>query len=470
MSTKLNLFICLCTLAFFHGCSAYLRHHEGAGHRQQQQQQKYGQCDIQRLTASEPNRRIRAEAGVTEVWDQNTPGFRCAGVVAVRFVIQPGGLLLPFYSNAPSLTFVDQGKGVQGVVIPGCPATFQSEFQSESESSRSISDEHQKVFRIREGDVIPSPAGVVQWTHNDGDTDLVGVSLFDAKSFHNQLDENVRSFFLAGQSQSSSKHQESPEGFIGGNILSGFHKEILQEVFRGADQETISKIRSERDERGSIVQAKDLKLQIVGESQQEEERVGRRGANGVEESICNLKFRHNIADPYNTDFSYARAGRISTLNSNILPILEIIRLSAERVVLYKNAILGPKWNVNGHSVLYVRDGEGRVQVVGDGGEAVFDDVVKRGQILVVPQGFAVVVKAGGEGLEWVELRTNDNVVSSPIAGRTSVLSSIPAEVLAKAYGISEGQAFKLKNARKEVGIFRPFESREETERERYDVV
>uniref|UniRef100_A9NJG2 13S globulin seed storage protein n=1 Tax=Fagopyrum tataricum TaxID=62330 RepID=13S_FAGTA len=515
MSTKLILSFSLCLMVL--SCSAQAAqlwpwrkgqdsrpHH---GHQQFQQQ-----CDIQRLTASEPSRRVRSEAGVTEIWDHNTPEFRCTGFVAVRYVIQPGGLLLPSYSNAPYITFVEQGRGVQGVVIPGCPETFQSDSEypqsqrgqhsRESESQESSrGDQHQKIFRVREGDVIPSPAGVVQWTHNDGDQDLISVTLLDANSFHNQLDENVRSFFLAGQSQQGreerrsqqqtreeggdrqSRESDDVEALIGANILSGFQDEILHELFRDVDRETISKLRGENDQRGFIVQAQDLKLRVPEDSEEGYERQrgdrkrderGSGRSNGLEQAFCNLKFRQNVNRPSHADVFNPRAGRINTVNSNNLPILEFLQLSAQHVVLYKNAIIGPRWNLNAHSALYVTRGEGRVQVVGDEGKSVFDDNVQRGQILVVPQGFAVVVKAGRQGLEWVELKNNDNAITSPIAGRTSVLRAIPVEVLANSYDISTEEAYKLKNGRQEVEVFRPFQSRyekeEEKERERFSIV
>nr|BAO50859.1 13S globulin [Fagopyrum esculentum] len=538
MSTKLILSFSLCLMVL--SCSAQLlpwqkgqRSRPHHGHQQFQHQ-----CDIQRLTASEPSRRVRSEAGVTEIWDHDTPEFQCAGFVAIRVVIQPGGLLLPSYSNAPYITFVEQGRGVQGVVVPGCPETFQSgsEFeyprsergrhsrqseseesspgdqryrQSESEESSrgdqssrqseseesSPGDQHQKIFRIREGDVIPSPAGVVQWTHNNGDNDLISITLYDANSFQNQLDENVRNFFLAGQSKQSredrrsqrqtreegsdrqSRESDDDEALLEANVLSGFQDEILQEIFPNVDQETISKLRGETDQRGFIVQARDLKLRVPEEYEEElqrergdRKRGGSGGSNGLEQAFCNLKFKQNVNRPSRADVFNPRAGRINTVNSNNLPILEFIQLSAQHVVLYKNAILGPRWNLNAHSALYVTRGEGRVQVVGDEGRSVFDDNVQRGQILVVPQGFAVVLKAGNEGLEWVELKNDDNAITSPIAGKTSVLRAIPVEVLANSYDISTKEAFRLKNGRQEVEVFRPFQSRDEKQRERFSRV
>lgn len=83
-----------------------------ARHQQQQQKQQQlpqNQCQIGRIDALEPYDRIQAEAGVTEFWNADEKQFQCAGVEFLRHVIQPGGLLLPSYVNAPLLSFIEKG-------------------------------------------------------------------------------------------------------------------------------------------------------------------------------------------------------------------------------------------------------------------------------------------------------------------------------------------------------------------------
>lgn len=77
------------------------------GSRQQQQQQ--GECQIQRISAQEPSDRLQSEAGETEFWNNNNEQFQCAGVSLIRHNIQPRGLLLPSYTNAPLLVYIEQG-------------------------------------------------------------------------------------------------------------------------------------------------------------------------------------------------------------------------------------------------------------------------------------------------------------------------------------------------------------------------
>lgn len=80
-------------------------------------------------------------------------------------------------------------------------------------------------------------------------------------------------------------------------------------------------------------------LRVLGPQSREEEREegGRWGRddNGVEETFCTLRLKHNIADPRRADVYNPRGGRISSLNSLNLPILSYLQLSAERGVLYK---------------------------------------------------------------------------------------------------------------------------------------
>jgi len=96
------------------------------------------------------------------------------------------------------MMYVLQGEGLHGASIPGCPETFQysqqqSQSQSQSQSgSQGREDEHQKVRQIREGDVIALPTGIAHWIYNNGQSNLVVVSLHDIGNADNQLDQLFR--------------------------------------------------------------------------------------------------------------------------------------------------------------------------------------------------------------------------------------------------------------------------------------
>lgn len=52
---------------------------------------------------------MKSEAGITDYFDEDNEQFRCAGVSAIRRVIEPNGLLLPSFSNAPRLIYIVKG-------------------------------------------------------------------------------------------------------------------------------------------------------------------------------------------------------------------------------------------------------------------------------------------------------------------------------------------------------------------------
>ena len=105
------LSLTLCFLVLFNCCFAQIEQVSSRHGRQQQGQRRSqrSECQIDRINALEPARKIRSEAGVTEIWDENDEQFQCAGVVVIRHTINNRGLLLPAYSNAPKLIYVEQG-------------------------------------------------------------------------------------------------------------------------------------------------------------------------------------------------------------------------------------------------------------------------------------------------------------------------------------------------------------------------
>ncbi|KAF5937509.1 hypothetical protein HYC85_025015 [Camellia sinensis] len=431
---------------------AQTKHHRCKKESQQQQ----GECQIERLNAQEPQRRIEAEAGYTEFWDSDDDQFQCAGVAACRNVINPQGLLLPSYTSAPALLYVLQGKGFQGIMIPGCPETFQSSQQSQEGQSRRFQDQHQKIRNLREGDVIALPAGIAHWCYNNGEQDLVLLIVEDTSNNHNQLDNNPRKFFLAGNPQQSQQQQQQKKQQNQGNVLAGMDVDTLAEVFR-VDRETASRLQGQDDRRGHIVRAEsDLQVirpQRTREEQEREERGYEGRDNGLEETICSATLRQNIDDPSRADFFNPRAGRLTILNSLTLPILSFLQLSAERGVLYRDAIMAPQYTLNAHSIIYATRGEAHMQIVDHRGQSVFNERIQEGQMVVVPQNFVVVKQAGSDGFEWVALKTNERAIFSTLAGHTSALRAIPVDVLANAYQISRDEAMKLKRRRDESIMF-----------------
>ncbi len=61
--------------------------------------------------------------------------------------------------------------------------------------------------------------------------------------------------------------------------------------------------------------------------------------NGLEENFCTIKARVNIENPSRADSYNPRAGKISSVNSQKFPILNLIQMSATRVNLYQVFII-----------------------------------------------------------------------------------------------------------------------------------
>uniref|UniRef100_A0ACD5WHJ3 Uncharacterized protein n=1 Tax=Avena sativa TaxID=4498 RepID=A0ACD5WHJ3_AVESA len=450
-------------------------------------------CRFDRLQAFEPLRQVRSQAGITEYFDEQNEQFRCAGVSVIRRVIEPQGLLLPQYHNAPGLVYILQGRGFTGLTFPGCPATFQQQFQPFDQAqfaqgqskSQNLKDEHQRVHHIKQGDVVALQAGIVHWCYNDGDAPIVAFYVFDVNNNANQLEPRQKEFLLAG----NNKREQQ----FGQNIFSGFSVQLLSEAL-GISQQAAQKIQSQNDQRGEIIRVSQglqlLKPFVsqqgpvehqayqpiqsqeeqstqyqVGQSPQYQEGQSTQyqsrqswdqSFNGLEENFCSLEARQNIENPKRADTYNPHAGRITHLNSKNFPTLNLVQMSATRVNLYQNAILSPYWNINAHSVMHMIQGRARVQVVNNHGQTVFNDILRHGQLLIIPQHYVVLKKAEREGCQYISFKTNPNSMVSYIAGKTSILRALPVDVLANAYRISRQEAQNLKNNRgEEFGAFTP---------------
>nr|AIO11048.1 11S globulin [Murraya paniculata] len=456
----------LCFLVLFNACFAQIEQVTGITREERQQRQQrqrfQTQCNFQNLNALEPQQKVESEAGVTEFWDQNNEQLQCANVAVFRHRIQQRGLLVPAYTNTPEIFYVVQGSGIHGAVFPGCAETYQDSQQQQSFQGSRSQDQHQKVRQLREGDIIALPAGAAHWIYNNGRDQLVLVALVDVGNSQNQLDQYFRKFYLGGNpqpelqgySQSQGSRDQGSQGSEGGdrsrrggNIFSGFDERLLAEAFN-VNPDVIKRLQSPQMQRGIIVRVEEelrvLSPQRGGE--QEEEFQGKetmasrklsvQGDNGIEETLCTMKLKQNINDPSAADVYNPRAGRVTTVNRFNLPILRYLQLSAEKGNLYQNALTAPHWNLNAHSIVYITRGNGRMQIVAENGENVFDGQIREGQLIVVPQGFAVVKRAGNRGLEWISFKTNDVAMTSQLAGRASVIRGLPLDVIQNSFQVS----------------------------------
>ncbi|KAF3950468.1 hypothetical protein CMV_023785 [Castanea mollissima] len=445
MAKSIFLYTSLCLLVLFNGCLATQR---------SWQQQQFNQCQLDRLNALEPNNRIEADAGVIESWDPNDQQFQCVGVAVVRRTIEPNGLLLPHYTNAPQLIYIQRGYGICGTILPSCPNTYQESQQEQGQDRRfqqqEEQDQHQKIQNFKQGDIIALPAGVAHWLYNDDESEVVAVTFLDTNNQANQLDENPRHFYLAGNPEDEFQLQDrSPRGQRqrrlqqqgqgrderrrhqqhgqGNNVFSGFRTANLAEIFN-VHEDTIRNLQGLQKDRGNIVRVKG-RLQVARPP------------------------RENIHDPSRANIYNPEAGRISTLNSHNLPVLHWLQLSAEFRRLHRDATRLPT-RVGLNRWAYENDGENENE------NSSTDELWVENEI-----GFGWIVKrASSEGFEWVAFKTNDNAQISPLAGQTSVLRAIPVDVLANAFQLRKEDIseLKLNLLQQEDSVIRPSRSSSQT--------
>eukprot|EP00253_Pinus_taeda_P003407 PITA_03407 len=142
---------------------------------------------------------------------------------------------------------------------------------------------------------------------------------------------------------------------------------------------------------------------------------------------------------------------MNIVNRFKLPVLKYLRLGVERFVLRPRAMSVPWWRMNAHAIMYVTRGEGRMEVVGEGGRNVFNGCVREGQVIVIPQFYAVIREAGDEGLEWITFTTSD---------LQSVLKAMPEEVVRAAYRIDQNEVEQvMRNRERDTFILPPSSTR-----------
>lgn len=329
-------------------------------------------------------------------------------------------------------------------------------------------DEHQKIHRIREGDVIAIPAGVATWGYNDGNQDLVYVTFVDLNNDDNQLDQNLRGFLLGG-GQSDQQRQSRPtwgrrtyqigegreaggQSLMSANVFQGFDEELIAEAF---DVPTETVRRMQNDNRGIIVRCQEEMSFVTEEEQQMQEmdrwRQSKGGRysindeeNGIEETYCSMKIKHNLEKPLQADFFSRDAGKINVVNRDKLPILGYLDMSAERGTILPNAMYTPHWSMTDHRVVYVVAGELQVQISDDKGNQIMNNRVQEGEMFVIPQFYATMGMAGNQGCEYLTFKTSGKPMKHQMAGYTSVMRAMPIDVISNSFQMSPREAEQLK--------------------------
>ena len=137
------------------------------------------------------------------------------------------------------------------------------------------------------------------------------------------------------------------------NIFSGFSTELLSEAL-GVSSQVARQLQCQNDQRGEIVRVEhglsllqpyaSLQEQEQGqvqsreryqEGQYQQSQYGSGCSNGLDETFCTMRVRQNIDNPNRADTYNPRAGRVTNLNTQNFPILNLVQMSAVKVNLYQ---------------------------------------------------------------------------------------------------------------------------------------
>lgn len=116
------------------------------------------------------------------------------------------------------------------------------------------------------------------------------------------------------------------------SIFSGFSEELLAEAYN--IPETVARRLQEDDNRrGIIVRCQDEMRRMMRPDEDEQEGQ-RRLVNGLEETICTIKYQYNLDTQQESDVFSRQAGRVNIVNRHKLPILRYLDMSAEKGHLF----------------------------------------------------------------------------------------------------------------------------------------
>lgn len=96
-----------------------------------------------------------------------------------------------------------------------------------------------------------------------------------------------------------------------------------------------------------------------------------------------------------------------------------------------------------------------MQVANYNGQNVMNERVKEGDMVVVPQFFPAIIRAGNNGLEFVAFRRSGTPIKSHFAVAKSVLQDMPLVIMSQIYQSSLEEAEQLKNNRGTQAILLP---------------
>nr|AAD10369.1 early embryogenesis protein [Oryza sativa Japonica Group] len=497
MAASLLIPLCLCIL-LLRGASAVSDQQE-AGRRDS--------CDRidRRIRALEPTRRVTPRPATpssttTATASSPAPASRRA------ITIQRNGLLLPSYSNSPRLAYIVHGRASSASSSPAAPRRTRRPRRRRRRSRRTTSAAAvAAVVMRRDGDRARErrrrkrrPAAAASSSPSATSTRgsppsarrrrghprrraVLGPqrrrlpARRHLRSRRQQQRQparpNLQAFRLAGGQARSEGRQRYGEGESseseterGGeesyNILSGFDTELLAESMR-VSPDIARKLQGRSDKRGNIVRVRRGGLRMLRPATSVTDEEMMRGANAPPPPGTDRRGR--LLDEAPRERRRPDEGRPlhpqwrphHRPQQPEAPRPQLIKMSVNRGVMRRNAILAPHWNINAHAAVYATRARPRLQVVSSEGRRVFDGELRRGQMVVVPQSFAwrgARRRGVRVGVVPDERRRHERAGGWQVVGA----ARMPADVLDNAFGVSREEARMVKFGRgQELAIFSP---------------
>ena len=225
------------------------------------------------------------------------------------------------------------------------------------------------VLKLKKGDTIPVPFGVVSWWYNQGDSELDIVFLGETSNAY--VPGEFTYFLLTGT-----------QGILGGfsTVLNSRAYNINNEEAKKLAKSQTSVLIIKLDEGQKMPQPCE------------------------NNSIDKIVYDVDAALP---DIDVKNAGSLTALTEMKFPFLGQVGLSATRLKLHANAMSSPMYAADSSvQAIYVTKGSGRIQVVGINGERALDAKMKAGHMCVVPRFFVASAIADGEGMECFSITTS----------------------------------------------------------------
>ncbi|XP_022727306.1 12S seed storage protein CRB-like [Durio zibethinus] len=299
----------------------------------------------------------------------DSPALGEAKVAAGKLVLRPRGFAFPHYADCSKVGYVLEGNCAVGLTLP----------------ANTI--DKTAFIGLKKGDIIPVPSASVSWWYNYGNSDVVIVFLGDATEAY--VSGEITYFLLTG-----------PQGH-----LAAFSPEFIARTYH-VNVEKAQKLAD--SQKGVLI----IKL-------------GQEEAEGIPKPYDVVNIWTQNIDGASPDVQVKNGGKSTTLTGNKFPFLEQVGLNVTHLVLETSATRAPAY-ASDAQVYYVAKGSGKVQIVGLQGKLVLNTKVENGQIFVVPKLFMVTISADAEGIELVSIVTSTRPVTGELAGKNSVLNTIPS--------------------------------------------